>query len=318
MFFFAANSAIYVYPNSDPIFGANILINTTFEIANTEFLVYYPDLAVTAMACTDQYQICNPNLAGLNGEPMRCTPLGRISALSGQAEEIGLNLYQYATVGTIVLAMAWSSMFESVTGRGASALKAQSTVFGGAGLLQMAPLPNNQWQVELSNWFAVCLATLQQYLVEKASGPTDVIESGGTITKPNDIYEEAICRRQMIRNVAGYQNFSTLGVAIILIVGSVLVILGLVIDTVTGWIQKRMQKKDYERLSWISDGYLQLQRLAHEGIGCDDWKGGADEVPVSKNIEEQVPELASLNVSNLEHPLLDKYTVTAESSGIGK
>jgi hypothetical protein len=246
MFFFAANSVGNIYTNSDPIFGANLPFNSTLEIANTEVVTYGADIAVTAMACTDQYQICNPNLTGLDGEPMRCTPLGPVFTLFGQAEEIGLNLYQYATVETIAIAMGWSSMFQSVTGRGASALKAQSTVYGGAYFnVQMAQLPNNQWQVELSNWFAVGLATLQHYLVEKASGPTDVIESGGTITKPSNIYEEAICRRQMIRNVAGYQNFSTLGVAIILIVGSVLVILGLVIDTVTGCIQKRMRKKDY-------------------------------------------------------------------------
>jgi hypothetical protein len=71
-------------------------------------------------------------------------------------------------------------------------------------------------------------------------------------------------------------------------------------------------------LSWISDGYLQLQRLAHEGAGCNDWKGGADEVPVSKDIEQQVPELASLDVSDVEHPCLVKYTITAESSDVKK
>jgi len=122
----------------------------------------------------------------------------------------------------------------------------------------------------------------------------------------------------MIKNVASYQNFSTLGVVIILVVGSVLVILGLVIDTVTGWIQKRMWKKDYQRLSWISDGYLQLQRLAHEGAGYDDWKSCADDVPVSKDIEQRVPELASMDISDVEHPFLTTLTVTTESSSVKK
>ena len=64
-------------------------------------------------------------------------------------------------------------------------------------------------------------------------------------------------------NVSGYQNFSTLGVLIILVVGVSLVGLGLGIDTAVGWLQQRVGKH-FERLTWISDGYLQLQRMAYE------------------------------------------------------
>jgi len=190
MFFFAAKNVSYVYSNLDPIFGANQVTSSSLVLDNTNFTVYGSDNWVSSMACIDQYQICNPNLAGLNDEPMRCTPLGPIFTLFDQSKKIRLNLYQYATVDTIAVAISWSSMYQSVTGRGASALQAQSTVFGEA-RAQMAPLPNNQWQIELSNWFAIGLATLQHYLVEKASGPTDVLESGESITKPNNTYAEA-------------------------------------------------------------------------------------------------------------------------------
>jgi hypothetical protein len=64
-------------------------------------------------------------------------------------------------------------MFYSVSGRGSGALKAQSTVFT---LTQVAQLPDNQWQIELDGWFAISLASLQQYLYEKAVGPTGVTE----------------------------------------------------------------------------------------------------------------------------------------------
>ncbi|KAE9377655.1 hypothetical protein N431DRAFT_302583, partial [Stipitochalara longipes BDJ] len=300
MFFFAANFVLNTYPNSDPIFSANRALNTNKTLDGKEIVIYTADLAVTTIGCIDQYQICNPNLSGLAGEPVLCTPLGPAYSLFAEAERIDLNLYQLATLETIDLAFRYSSMFNSVNGRGSSALQAQNTVLTLIqSYQQQAQLPNNQWQIELSSWFAVSLATVQQYLVEKASGPIDVLEAGGSITKPSNKYEEAICKRQMIRNVAGYQNFSTLGVAIILVFGSGLIVLGLVIDTVAGRIQKQFLKRDYQRLSWVSDGYLQLQRLAYEGAGYDEWDGFADEVPVSKDVEQQVPELGGLEDSDL-------------------
>jgi hypothetical protein len=316
MFFFAANLVQYTYPNSDPIFSANIRVNLNKELDNKELVVYLADISITVLACTDQYQICNPSLTGPDGKSMLCTPLGPTYSLFDEAEKIDLNSYQIATVATIQNAMLASSMSNSVNGRGSSALKAQSTVFTETNsYVQVAQLPNNQWQIELSSWFAVSLATLQQYLVEKASGPTDVLELGGNIIKPNDKYKEAICKRQMIRNVAGYQNFSTLGVAIILIFGSSLVALGLVIDTVFGWMQRRILKQHYRRLSWISDGYLQLQRLAYEGAGYDKWDGCTDEVPVSKDAK-QVPELGGLEISDIGHPRLVQCVNTATSSDL--
>lgn len=70
----------------------------------------------------------------------------------------------------------------------------------------------------------------------------------------------------MIRNISGFQNFSLLGVTIILVIGGVLVILGSVIDIVVGLAQKWILRRHFGRLSWVSDGYLQLQRLAYEGV----------------------------------------------------
>ena len=313
MFFFAANAVINTYPNSDPVFGANIAVNTTEKLFGEYRIIYLADKAVNAIGCIDQYQICNPNLLGLDGETMRCTPLGPAYSLFEASEQIGLNLYQLATVETLVFAFRESSMSNSVDGRGPSALQAQNTLFTTIDAYQQeVPLPNNQWQIELSSWFAVSLAALQQSLVQKASGPTDILAAGGYILKPAIKYEEAICKRQMIRNVAGYQNFSTLGIAIILIFGSGLVILGLAIDTIAGLMQRHFLKRDFQRLSWVSDGYLQLQRLAYEGAGYDEWGGCDDEVPVAKEVE-QVPVLGGLDL-DVEHPRLVQFAKPETSS----
>jgi len=199
-------------------------------------------------------------------------------------------------------------MFYAVYGRGAQALKATNTVFD---LMQVAQLPDNQWVNELEGWFAFSLASVQQALVEKASGPTGVTEIGGYIISPSTIGEKALCERQMIGNVSGYQNFSTLGIAIILIVGLVIIVMGLVIDGVVGWWQERIFGKHYKKLAWVSDGYLQMLRLAYEGAGYSGWENCNEEVPVGKG-KEEVMRLGGLDVENKEHPILVKASEEVE------
>ena len=301
MFFLASNSITSPYANSDPLFSA------TTEQNIPEGTYYEADNFVTVMGCTDQYQICNPAKPGPDG----CTPLGTIDALNDAAGNIGLNDYQLSTQDTINIAMRESNMFDSVFGRGASALKAQSTVFE---RFQEAQLPNNQWQIEASGWFAVSLASLQQALVEIATGPVDIVSSGGYVESFSTPYAQAICNRQMIRNVNGYQNFSTLGVGIVLIVGTILIILGWVIETVGGFVQKSLLKKDYARLAWISDGYLQLQRLAYEGAGYVNWEGCVDDVPVLGLLDTKGQQLGGLAIAEVKHPELEKATFYPKSS----
>jgi hypothetical protein len=302
LFFLAPNSVSYIYPNADPFFGAQEEYNFTYGADNTLVYEYLPNLLVTTLGCVDQFQICNPNRLDSDGEPL-CTPLGSSGALPNESEKIGLVTMQYSTVETIVISLRASNMFYSVSGRGASALKAQNTVFT---LTQVGQLPDNQWRIELDGWFATSLASLQLYLYEKAVGPSDVVDNGGIVQRPKDAYGEALCKRQMIRNVSGYQNFSTLGVAIILILGSFLVVLGWIIDIVVSWIQKLLFKRNFARLSWISDGYLQLQRLAYEGAGYDRWENCSGDIPVAGNGRGELKQLGGLDIWDAEHPQLLK------------
>jgi hypothetical protein len=46
----------------------------------------------------------------------------------------------------------------------------------------------------------------------------------------------------MVKNVSGYQNFNTLGVAIILVSGISLILVGLCIDTIVGLVQSQLMR----------------------------------------------------------------------------
>jgi len=203
-------------------------------------------------------------------------------------------------------------MFYAVYGRGASALRTTESVFQSASQFNVAKIPNDRWHTELGGWFDISLVLLQQAMVEKAAGPANIVNQGGTIISPgpSDSIGQKLCKSQMIRNVSGYQNFSTLGVALILIIGTTLVILGWTIDIVVGFFQRNLFRRNLARLSWVSDGYLQLQRMAYEGAGYTDWRYCADYVPVSGDLDRASQRLGSLNIDDLDHPQLARSATT--------
>lgn len=56
----------------------------------------------------------------------------------------------------------------------------------------------------------------------------------------------------------------------------------------------------YQRLEWIVNETLQLQRMAHEEIGAGTWSGTAESLPITEKGER----LAILDVSDEKHPQL--------------
>jgi hypothetical protein len=303
IFFLAQNSMSYDFPNSDALFGANTIQQDKLSSTEDPLIYYLPDRLISAMGCVDQFQICNPALSGpVSTNGMLCTPLDSIIHVYGKASSIQLSATQVETCWPIWRGAQFASMDNGVDGTGSSALKAQETV---KDLSQITKLPDDQWVIELEAWNAVALARIQVAVLEYATGPINVVEQGGEIIKPkpDDKVGQNICRRQLILNVTGYQNFNMLGVMLILIVSSVLIIIGWTIDTVVGWIQGWMGKH-HARLSWVQDGYLQLQRMAYEGAGHTGWEGSADDVPFTRGRTRKEQVLLGLDLGDLKHPRL--------------
>ena len=87
------------------------------------------------------------------------------------------------------------SRFESaVSYLGVSALTAKFRLFGGI----QAPLPSNQWQLEMEHWFNTSLAALQADFVNTAAGPLDpVILNNNWLIRPNLTEEHVMCSSQV-------------------------------------------------------------------------------------------------------------------------
>src|SRR5436190_11561634 len=77
------------------------------------------------------------------------------------------------------------------------------------------PIPATQWHTEVKIWFSVCLAKLQSYVVEWATGPRYVAGATEFITHtPEDPIGKEMCRNQVVRDSGSHQSFSVLGMAL--------------------------------------------------------------------------------------------------------
>ena len=193
----------------------------------------------------------------------------------------------------------------SVDNRGASALRAADTL---SSTLAQIGLPDDQWKIEVSGWFATSMAKLQQQVLGYATGPS--ITRQGLEFVPGS---QEICQRQKIHSAGGYISFSVLGISIIFVIGGLLILTALLLDTVVGCLRRRYGWKDHKRLHWAVDQQLQLQRLLYEASGQGHWRGGADAVPVTEK-----GELLGLDLgADQNHPTLDRRSSSkaADESG---
>lgn len=152
----------------DAIFGAHLLDSEVID-ENEVFNSYFLDRIVGTIACTEQYQICNPNND-------KCTTLSGHFDLMDSTLDLTLNNMQVMIAERITKALAYSDLYKVINGRGAAVLQAQNSVNG----FIQAPLPPNQWQIESASWFASSLARFQseiQQFVARASS--------GNLTLPN-------------------------------------------------------------------------------------------------------------------------------------
>jgi hypothetical protein len=120
------NNMGYLEPSYDPWMTA--LEPATYSVDSTNFTtsMWTKSYLANLLVCTDQYQICNPNLSG--NETTQCTQLGGIlstafaSFNTDPTKYLGFNAAQIATIGRFLSGNNDRSMYSNVNGRGAAAL----------------------------------------------------------------------------------------------------------------------------------------------------------------------------------------------------
>ncbi|KAK7192149.1 hypothetical protein PSPO01_01721 [Paraphaeosphaeria sporulosa] len=299
LMFLMANDILYYGMVEDPIFQASIEIKTILD-AGQNVTLYSSDYFVNPLACMDQHQFCNPSND-------KCTKLDAYAqAIVAAQKDLAYNPMQYGTVSTLSLELYLSTISQNIGGRGSSALRAQEVVSG----LFSGPLPKDQWKKEVEYWFTIGLSKVQKYFVDYASGPSNVF-NGTHISKPYDAPSRQLCESQIIKAPPGSNatSFSTLGVAIILTVGGLLILTHMVLEYIVANV---VPTKNYKLIRWALDDKLQLQRLAFEGAGVGSWNAGLGTVPTTKRTQTFGMEIGG----DQRHPTMT-FTDDDEEKGPG-
>lgn len=155
---------------------------------------------------------------------------------------------------------------------GADSLLASSYLYQWSSL----PLQDDQWILELSNWFSTSLIALQLFstsYIQTSSPQWDMLN---TKKDPPAADQEWMCSNQIVRR-DDHTSFNVLSLTIIIGVGCLIII---IVNLTVKRLVKRLQPKTPENLfrsqDWTTQGTLQLQRLAYEKHGLGHWEGDGD------------------------------------------
>lgn len=236
---------------------------------------YSADVATTILGCTDQFQICNAR-TGACSDLQGIQPWASVDAVLAFIDTYHLSPLQADTFGLLVNHLSLNNMYNSIFGRATYALRAQETL---SDLSQVAPLPSNQWQIEVQSWFETNLAKLQERSVQFATGPRGSREGKERVALTD---QSPLCQAQKVRCPAGTMSFSVLGVSCLLGVGGFIVLCNLALESIMARVGPRwFPGSAHRRLNWALDDKLQLQRMAFEGARVGHWHGRTAAVPVT-------------------------------------
>ncbi|KAF2138635.1 uncharacterized protein K452DRAFT_204656, partial [Aplosporella prunicola CBS 121167] len=334
LYFLSANDVNYIQPVDDPWFAAHQLTSHQEDtVVGSDTPVWRRDEPATVLACTQQYQYCNPNLPESEG----CTPLAGIDGWRNSAspdaipmrnaagEDIWRTSLQRAALRYVVDKAIYTTIADVVGSLNSGALLSRNSMWLGI----QGPMGERQWQSEVEHWHRSSLAVLQRLMIEQATGgKLSDADISPWMTGPDGTAEWKRCKGQLVRSTQ-FASFSILGLIIIFVIGGFFVILSYLLDPLVVLLLRRQQGQRkpqasssadspsttdsssddnfidetiYKNLEWLSNETLQLQRLAHEQLGAGTWSGatGGNLVPVTEHGQL----LARLDASNSRHPRL--------------
>ncbi|KUJ17744.1 uncharacterized protein LY89DRAFT_747572 [Mollisia scopiformis] len=240
--------------------------------------IFYPDRKLSALACVEQVQICNPSPQFNNRS--RCTPWLPSDVLESSKEILAEVLdteRQKALAYTMRVASETSMIFYVIDSL-SSPLLADELAYAG----QLLPPAPNQWVLEASNWFTISLANTQRFFNEYVTGPPqEFAQYKDQDTARNYPSIGWVCQNLIIRR-NDFTNFSTLAISLVFGLGLLVMATSMCLETLVGLFRIRLKKSKWKQRAWWAEGTLQLQRRAFEALGVRDWESGDwDSIPLS-------------------------------------
>lgn len=160
---------------------------------------YRPEEAASPMACLQQYQFCDASES-------RCGPLSSwVDAQIGASELFESTMDSTDSPSTeshrvsrfkwltAMLTYAVPDVSYAVGQLGSSSLASTRSLYGN----MMGPLPNDQWQVDVMQWWATYLAGIQGGVVSTAVGPMDSSQDHLRMKPYNQWIQDTLCNNQV-------------------------------------------------------------------------------------------------------------------------
>lgn len=272
------NRVAYTGRVDDPFFRA-----TRQEEFNRLEDSWISNTTITGIACTEQYQFCNPAQKG-DGKGDKCTALGSLYEFDQVTPPASLALNPRQTATYVLLSkMIYSLRFNSfLMFLKNEILVATRLVYGSFGI--STPLPDDQWQTEVANIHNLTLAGLQLTAIGHAATPNIQIRPGLNLhdhmVDETDPDAQALCRNQRARN-STYSSFSMLGIIIILVCSLLIILVDYFLPLILLRVSPASPYRTVAAQAWDEDDILQLQRQALEGRGIGPWKTSSGQVPVT-------------------------------------
>ncbi|KAI0436898.1 hypothetical protein F4803DRAFT_566489 [Xylaria telfairii] len=267
---------------------------------------YIPSIAASPMGCVEQWQWCNSTNPT---NSTQCGPLASLfDAFSGAATVFNISEGEYnneprpsssdaskADFLWVGIGTANSpTILPRVIGHlGAKSLASQSHLMG----IQY-PLPNNQWQLDVTRWWHTILAAVQASCTAQGSNDPNIRQ---LLSPPLNSQERKLCNSQKIRS-SQHVSFSLFGLLFTFVAGAIIICLSYVLEPILGCLYRYKKHRPHAHFEWMTNGSLQLYRLAHENLGMETWSNCTNEVPIT------MPDvvLNGIDFSDPEHPLLNR------------
>lgn len=177
LIFLSSDGIMFLNQTDDPWYRATVPGGSYQFDGAVKQSFYVPDEAASPLGCVERFQYCNSSkncgkLASFIDSTVSALTLfhidpddvmsgvyetQRLDATARRFEMFQATLADSQDTSALLIALGPSSL-----------LSLQHLMQG-----VMGTLPNNQWQLDVSHWFAVRLASIQAAFVNMARGPTD-------------------------------------------------------------------------------------------------------------------------------------------------
>lgn len=160
---------------------------------------YQPEEAASPLACLQQFQFCDASES-------RCGPLASCPNSQTAAGELfgtapdpaDLPAENDPAASSFVwfvslLAYSVGNLAFVLLHLGANSLASTRSLYSGS----MGPLPENQWQIDVTQWWATYLAGIQESVVSSATGLRDPSLQNRLIKPYNKWIQDHICNNQV-------------------------------------------------------------------------------------------------------------------------